>query len=146
MLGNFSFGDYFKEDAIELAWDLITKNFSISPEKLIITVFNEDEEAYKIWKKVSSFDDSKILKISTSDNFWEMGDSGPCGPCSEIFYDHGEKYPGGLPGSEDEGDRFVEIWNLICNIINIKMEREIYYQALYRYRYGHRKSCCSFTG
>ena len=113
MLGNFSFGDYFKEDAIALAWDLITKNFSISPEKLIITVFNEDEEAYKIWKKVSSFDDSKILKISTSDNFWEMGDSGPCGPCSEIFYDHGEKYPGGLPGSEDEGDRFVEIWNLV---------------------------------
>ncbi len=113
MLGNFSFGNYFKEDAIELAWNLITKNFSIPSEKLIITVFHEDEEAYKIWKKVSSFDDSKILKISSSDNFWEMGDSGPCGPCSEIFYDHGEKYSGGLPGSPDEGDRFVEIWNLV---------------------------------
>ena len=113
MLGNFSFGDYFKEDAIELAWNLITKNFSIPPEKLIITVFHEDEEAYKIWKKISSFDDSKILKISTSDNFWEMGDSGPCGPCSEIFYDHGEEQSGGLPGTEDEGDRFVEIWNLV---------------------------------
>ena len=113
MLGNFSFGNYFKEDAIELAWNLITKNFSIPPEKLIITVFHEDTEAYKIWKKVSSFDDSKILKIASSDNFWEMGDSGPCGPCSEIFYDHGEKYSGGLPGSPDEGDRYVEIWNLV---------------------------------
>ena len=113
MLGNFSFGDYFKEDAIELAWNLITKNFFIPAEKLIITVYNEDEEAYKIWKKVSSFDDSKILKISTSDNFWEMGDSGPCGPCSEIFYDHGDKYPGGLPGSANEGERYVEIWNLV---------------------------------
>ena len=113
MLGNFSFGNYFKEDAIELAWNLITKNFSIPSEKLIITVFHEDEEAYKIWKKVSSFDDSKIIKISSSDNFWEMGDSGPCGPCSEIFYDHGEMYSGGLPGSPDEGDRFVEIWNLV---------------------------------
>ena len=120
MLGNFSFGDYFKEDAIELAWNLITKNFSISPEKLIITVFNEDEEAYKIWKKVSSFDDSKILKISTSDNFWEMGDSGPCGPCSEIFFDHGPEFSGGLPGSEDEGDRYVEIWNLVFMQFNKK--------------------------
>ena len=113
MLGNFSFGNYFKEEAIKLAWDLITKNFSIPPEKLIITVYHEDEEAYKIWKKVSSFDDSKILKISSSDNFWEMGESGPCGPCSEIFYDHGEKYSGGLPGSPNEGDRYVEIWNLV---------------------------------
>ncbi len=113
MLGNFSFGNYFKEDAIELAWNLITKNFSIPPEKLIITVYHEDTEAYKIWKKVSSFDDSKILKIASSDNFWEMGDSGPCGPCSEIFYDHGDKYSGGLPGSPDEGDRYVEIWNLV---------------------------------
>ena len=113
MLGNFSFGDYFKEDAIELAWNLITKNFSIPPEKLIVTVFHEDEEAYRIWKKISSFDDSKILKISTSDNFWEMGDSGPCGPCSEIFYDHGPEHAGGLPGTKDEGDRYVEIWNLV---------------------------------
>ena len=113
MLGNFSFGDYFKDQAIELAWNLITKNFAIPPEKLVITIYHDDEEAYSIWKKVTSLHDSKIIRISTSDNFWEMGNSGPCGPCSEIFYDHGDKYLGGLPGSEDEGDRFVEIWNLV---------------------------------
>ena len=114
MLGNFSFGDYFKEDAIDLAWSLITKEFNINKNNLLITVHSTDEDAAKIWKKVSSFSDSKIIRIPTSDNFWSMGDTGPCGPCSEIFYDHGEHIFGGPPGSKNEdGDRFVEIWNLV---------------------------------
>ena len=114
MLGNFSFGDYFKEEAIDLAWSLITKEFNIKKDNLLITVHSTDEDAAKIWKKVSSFSDSKIIRIPTSDNFWSMGDTGPCGPCSEIFYDHGEHIFGGPPGSKNEdGDRFVEIWNLV---------------------------------
>ena len=114
MLGNFSFGDYFKDQAIEFAWNLITKEFKIEKEKLLVTVFSEDEDAYNFWKKIAGLSDYKIIKISTSDNFWSMGDTGPCGPCSEIFYDHGDKYPGGPPGSPDEdGDRFIEIWNLV---------------------------------
>ena len=114
MLGNFSFGDYFKDEAISLAWNLITREFGLSPKHLVVTVFAEDEDAHSIWKKVSGFDDSKIIRIATSDNFWQMGDTGPCGPCSEIFFDHGEGIPGGPPGSPDEdGDRFVEIWNLV---------------------------------
>ncbi len=113
MLGNFSFGDYFKEEAIEMAWSLITKNFSLDPKKLFITVYHTDEVSYKIWKKITGFEDKKIIKISSSDNFWSMGDIGPCGPCSEIFYDHGSSVKGGLPGSDDEGDRYVEIWNLV---------------------------------
>ena len=114
MLGNFSFGDYFKDEAIQFAWNLITKEFGINKDKLIVTVFNEDEDAYNYWKKIAGLNDDKIIKISTSDNFWSMGDTGPCGPCSEIFYDHGDKYPGGPPGSKDEdGDRFIEIWNLV---------------------------------
>ncbi len=114
MLGNFSFGDYFKDQAIEFAWNLITKEFKIEKEKLLVTVFSEDEDAYNFWKKIGGLSDDKIIKISTSDNFWSMGDTGPCGPCSEIFYDHGDKYPGGPPGSPDEdGDRFIEIWNLV---------------------------------
>ena len=114
MLGNFSFGDYFKDQAIEFAWNLITKEFKIKKEKLLVTVFSEDEDAYNFWKKIAGLSDDKIIKISTSDNFWSMGDTGPCGPCSEIFYDHGDKYPGGPPGSPDEnGDRFIEIWNLV---------------------------------
>ena len=114
MLGNFSFGDYFKDQAIEFAWNLITKEFKIEKEKLLVTVFSEDEDAYNFWKKIAGLSDEKIIKISTSDNFWSMGDTGPCGPCSEIFYDHGDKYPGGPPGSPDEdGDRFIEIWNLV---------------------------------
>ncbi len=114
MLGNFSFGDYFKDQAIEFAWNLITKEFKIEKEKLLVTVFSEDEEAYNFWKKIAGLSYDKIIKISTSDNFWSMGDTGPCGPCSEIFYDHGDKYPGGPPGSPDEdGDRFIEIWNLV---------------------------------
>jgi len=114
MLGNFSFGDYFKERAIELAWDLITREFSLPPERLLVTVFAEDDQAFDLWRKISGLPESKILRIASSDNFWAMGDTGPCGPCSEIFYDHGEEIPGGPPGSPDEeGDRFIEIWNLV---------------------------------
>jgi alanyl-tRNA synthetase len=114
MLGNFSFGDYFKERAIPLAWNLLTKEYGLSPDKLTITVFSEDDEAHALWKKLTGFPDSRIIRISTSDNFWSMGDTGPCGPCSEIFYDHGDKIPGGPPGSPDaDGDRFIEIWNLV---------------------------------
>ena len=114
MLGNFSFGDYFKERAIVHAWDLLTKEFEIPAEKLTITVYHTDDEAYDLWKKVAGLADEKIVRIATSDNFWSMGDTGPCGPCSEIFYDHGAHIPGGPPGSADEdGDRFVEIWNLV---------------------------------
>ena len=114
MLGNFSFGDYFKERAIELAWTLITKDFALPKERLLITVYIDDDDAFRLWKKIAGLPDSKILRIAGSDNFWAMGDTGPCGPCSEIFYDHGDKIPGGPPGSADsEGDRFIEIWNLV---------------------------------
>ncbi len=114
MLGNFSFGDYFKEEAINLAWELLTKDYGINPEKLCVTVYHDDDVAWNHWKKVTGFADSKIIRISTNDNFWSMGDTGPCGPCSEIFYDHGEKIAGGPPGSADaDGDRFTEIWNLV---------------------------------
>ncbi|MBS56387.1 MAG: alanine--tRNA ligase [Rickettsiales bacterium] len=114
MLGNFSFGDYFKDLAIELAWNLITKEYSINKDRLLVTVYSEDEEAFNLWKKIAGLSESKIIKINTSDNFWSMGETGPCGPCSEIFYDHGDLYEGGPPGSLDEnGDRFIEIWNLV---------------------------------
>ena len=114
MLGNFSFGEYFKEEAIKLAWDLLVNEFEIPSNRLLLTVFKEDTEAEEIWKKVSGFSDNKIIKISTDDNFWSMGDEGPCGPCSEIFFDHGDTIDGGPPGSKNEdGDRFVEIWNLV---------------------------------
>ncbi|CAL7963645.1 Alanine--tRNA ligase [Alphaproteobacteria bacterium] len=114
MLGNFSFGDYFKELAIELAWNLLTKEFKIPKDRLYITVYHEDDDAFKIWQKITGYDSNKIIKISTSDNFWSMGDIGPCGPCSEIFYDHGDQYAGGLPGTpQADGDRYVEIWNLV---------------------------------
>ena len=114
MLGNFSFGDYFKEEAIFYAWKLLTENFSIPKEKLYVTVYHDDEEAVSHWKKISGFGDDRIIRIKTSDNFWSMGDTGPCGPCSEIFYDHGDHIPGGLPGTpEEDGDRFIEIWNLV---------------------------------
>src|SRR6202789_3563529 len=114
MLGNFSFGDYFKERAIELAWNLVTKEFGIPAEKLTATVYIDDDEAFKLWKKIAGLPDSRIIRIAGSDNFWAMGDTGPCGPCSEIFYDHGDKIWGGPPGTpEAEGDRFVEIWNLV---------------------------------
>ena len=114
MLGNFSFGDYFKEQAIHYAWDLITKDFGIDKNRLYVTVFHEDDEAFNFWKKIAGFSDDKIIRIATSDNFWSMGETGPCGPCSEIFYDHGDHLAGGLPGTKDEdGDRFIEIWNLV---------------------------------
>jgi len=114
MLGNFSFGDYFKEQAIAYAWELLTKDFALPKERLLVTVYSEDEEAATYWKKVAGLPDSRIIRIPTSDNFWRMGDTGPCGPCSEIFYDHGPEIPGGPPGSEDaDGDRFIEIWNLV---------------------------------
>ncbi|MEM6747145.1 MAG: alanine--tRNA ligase [Pseudomonadota bacterium] len=114
MLGNFSFGDYFKEEAIDAAWSLVTKEFGIDPSKLLVTVYHTDEEAVAHWKAIAGLPDEKIIRIATADNFWSMGDTGPCGPCSEIFYDHGEGIPGGPPGSPDEdGDRFIEIWNLV---------------------------------
>jgi len=114
MLGNFSFGDYFKEQAISYAWNLITKGFGIDKNRLYVTVFHEDEEAFNYWKKIAGLSEDKIIRIDTSDNFWSMGDTGPCGPCSEIFYDHGDHLKGGLPGTKNEdGDRFIEIWNLV---------------------------------
>ncbi len=114
MLGNFSFGDYFKERGIELAWNLITKDFGLNKDRLYVTVFHEDDEAFNFWKKIGGFSDDRIIRIATSDNFWSMGETGPCGPCSEIFYDHGDHLKGGLPGTKDEdGDRYIEIWNLV---------------------------------
>jgi alanyl-tRNA synthetase len=114
MLGNFSFGDYFKEQAIYYAWDLITNEYGINKDKLLVTIYHNDEESYGFWKKIAGLRDDRIIRIDTSDNFWSMGDVGPCGPCSEIFYDHGDKYEGGPPGSPNEdGDRFIEIWNLV---------------------------------
>ncbi len=114
MLGNFSFGDYFKERAITLAWDLLTKEWGLSPDRLTATVYHTDDQAFDLWKKIAGLPDERIIRIPTKDNFWAMGPDGPCGPCSEIFYDHGDHIPGGPPGSPDEdGDRFVEIWNLV---------------------------------
>jgi len=114
MLGNFSFGDYFKERAIELAWNLITKEFGIDAKRLLVTVYHTDDEAFGLWKKIAGLSEDRIIRIATSDNFWAMGDTGPCGPCSEIFYDHGDHIWGGPPGSpEEDGDRFIEIWNLV---------------------------------
>ena len=114
MLGNFSFGDYFKERAIELAWDLVTKEFGLPLDRLLVTVFIDDDDAFDLWKKIAGLPSDKLVRIAGSDNFWQMGELGPCGPCSEIFYDHGAHIPGGPPGSsEPEGDRFIEIWNLV---------------------------------
>jgi len=114
MLGNFSFGDYFKEQAISHAWNVVTKEFGLPKEKLLVTVFHTDDEAFDLWKKIAGLPEDRIIRIATSDNFWAMGDTGPCGPCSEIFYDHGEHIPGGPPGTpEEDGDRFIEIWNLV---------------------------------
>src|SRR6185312_9347688 len=114
MLGNFSFGDYFKDYAIEYAWGLLTRDFGLPAEKLTVTVYYDDDEAFDLWRKISGLPEERIIRIATSDNFWAMGDTGPCGPCSEIFYDHGDHIPGGPPGSPDaDGDRFIEIWNLV---------------------------------
>lgn len=114
MLGNFSFGDYFKDDAIRFAWEVVNKEFGIPKDKLAVTYYHTDEEAREIWKKVSGLPEDRIIPIATKDNFWQMGDTGPCGPCSEIFYDHGPEVWGGLPGTpEEDGDRWIEIWNLV---------------------------------
>src|SRR5580698_8249507 len=114
MLGNFSFGDYFKPLAIELAWKLITQELGVDKSRLLVTVYHTDDEAFDLWKKIAGFPDSRIIRIATSDNFWAMGDTGPCGPCSEIFFDQGESLQGGPPGSsEEDGDRFLEFWNLV---------------------------------
>lgn len=121
MLGNFSFGDYFKDEAIEHAWNLVTKDFGLDKDKLLVTVYHTDDEAFELWKKIAGLSEDRIIRIPTFDNFWAMGDTGPCGPCSEIFYDHGASIPGGPPGSPDEdGDRFIEIWNLVF----MQFERE----------------------
>ena len=127
MLGNFSFGDYFKDKAISLAWDLITKEFGLKKDRLYVTVFNEDDDAFNLWKKISGLNQDRIIKISTSDNFWSMGETGPCGPCSEIFYDHGNHLKGGPPGTTNQGgDRFIEIWNLVfMQFEQISKERRI---------------------
>src|SRR5215469_4527981 len=122
MLGNFSFGDYFKDLAIELAWNLITREYGLPKDRLLVTVYSEDDDAARLWAKIAGLPEQKIIRIPTSDNFWAMGDTGPCGPCSEIFYDHGPGIPGGPPGSPDEdGDRFIEIWNLVF----MQFEREV---------------------
>ncbi len=114
MLGNFSFGDYFKDRAIEFAWELVTRDFGLAKDRLLVTVYAEDDDAFRLWRKIAGLPESKIIRIPTSDNFWSMGETGPCGPCSEIFYDHGAHIPGGPPGSpEEDGDRFIEIWNLV---------------------------------
>ncbi|MEP6444057.1 MAG: alanine--tRNA ligase [Hyphomicrobiales bacterium] len=114
MLGNFSFGDYFKDQAIEHAWNLITRDFEINKDRLLVTVYHDDDEAFKLWQKIAGLPEERIIRIATSDNFWSMGETGPCGPCSEIFYDHGDHIWGGPPGSaEEDGDRFIEIWNLV---------------------------------
>ncbi len=114
MLGNFSFGDYFKEEAIYFAWEFLTKELGINKDRLLVTIYHNDEEANNFWKKIAGLKDDKIIRIATDDNFWSMGDVGPCGPCSEIFYDHGDKIFGGVPGSADQdGDRYIEIWNLV---------------------------------
>ena len=114
MLGNFSFGDYFKEQAIHHAWTLVHKTWGLPADKLTATVYHTDDQAFDLWKKIAGLPEERIIRIATSDNFWSMGDTGPCGPCSEIFYDHGDHIWGGPPGSpEEDGDRFVEIWNLV---------------------------------
>ena len=114
MLGNFSFGDYFKDRAIELAWNLLTKDWGLPRDKLMVTVYQDDDEALDLWKKIAGLSEDRIVRLGAKSNFWQMGDTGPCGPCSEIFYDHGDKVWGGPPGSPDEdGDRWIEIWNLV---------------------------------
>src|SRR5262245_40066787 len=114
MLGNFSFGDYFKDRAIELAWNLVTKEFGLPKDRLTATVYVDDDQAFALWKKIAGLPEERIIRIAGADNFWAMGDTGPCGPCSEIFYDHGPHIPGGPPGSPDAArDRFIEIWNLV---------------------------------
>ena len=126
MLGNFSFGDYFKEEAIKLAWNFLTNELNLDKERLWISVFREDDEAAEIWSSKIGIDPERIVRLDEEDNFWSMGDTGPCGPCSEIYYDHGEQYKGTPPGSPgDEGDRFVEIWNLVFMQFNRDAKGEL---------------------
>ncbi|HUH75734.1 MAG TPA: alanine--tRNA ligase-related protein, partial [Devosia sp.] len=114
MLGNFSFGDYFKDTAIELAWNLLTKDWGLAKDKLMVTIYEDDDEAMELWKKIAGISEDRIVRLGAKSNFWQMGDTGPCGPCSEIFYDHGDHIWGGPPGSpEEDGDRWIEIWNLV---------------------------------
>ncbi len=149
MLGNFSFGDYFKELAIPLAWELVTKDYGLDPKRLLITIYHDDEDAYRTWKKVTGFADDRIIRIATSDNFWAMGDTGPCGPCSEIFFDQGDKVAGGPPGSADEdGDRFLEFWNLVFMQYEQRGARRPRRpaQALDRHRHGPGADDCDPAG
>jgi len=141
MLGNFSFGDYFKKDAIQFAWDLLTQEYGLDKDRLWVTVYHSDDEAFELWTNDIGLAENRVIRIGDkpggaayeSDNFWAMGDTGPCGPCSEIFYDHGAEYDGGLPGSEDEdGGRYVEIWNLVF----MQFDLATIAQALCRHRYG----------
>ena len=126
MLGNFSFGDYFKQDAIKFSWSFLTETLQLPAEKLLVTVYHTDDEAFDIWHKETGLPEDKIIRIDTSDNFWSMGDTGPCGPCSEIFYDHGEHIWGGRPGTpEEDGDRFIEIWNLVFMQFNRSADGEM---------------------
>ncbi len=126
MLGNFSFGDYFKEEAILLAWNFLIKELKINQDKLLVTVYHSDDQAFDLWKKIAGLDEKKIIRIASDDNFWSMGEIGPCGPCSEIFYDHGEKIFGGIPGSKDQdGDRYVEIWNLVFMQFEKKADKSL---------------------
>ncbi len=139
MLGNFSFGDYFKERAIELAWNLITRDFGLKKDKLLVTVYHDDDEAARLWKKIAGLRSDRIIRIATSDNFWAMGDTGPCGPCSEIFIDRGEHIWGGPPGSpEEDGDRFLEFWNLVFMQFEqvTKEERQRLPRPFDRHRFG----------
>ena len=142
MLGNFSFGDYFKELAIPLAWELVTKDYGLDPKRLLVTIYHDDEDAYRIWKKVTGFSDDKIIRIATSDNFWAMGDTGPCGPCSEIFFDQGDKVAGGPPGSG--GRRTATGSSRFWNLVFMQYEqrgpgdRVDLPQALDRHRHGPR--------
>ena len=149
MLGNFSFGDYFKERAIELAWNLITRDFGLAKDRLMVTVYVDDDPAFELWKKIAGLPESKIVRIAGSDNFWQMGDLGPCGPCSEIFYDHGDHIPGGPPGSADaDGDRFIEIWNLVFMQFEQHAGRQARRPAaaVDRYRHGARAHRCGAAG
>ena len=141
MLGNFSFGDYFKDRAIELAWNLVTKEFGLPKDRLTVTVYIDDDQAFELWKKIAGLPESRIIRIAGADNFWAMGDTGPCGPCSEIFYDHGPQIPGGPPGSPDaDGDRFIEIWNLVFMQYEQLARRQARRpaEALDRHRHGAR--------
>ncbi len=149
MLGNFSFGDYFKERAIELAWNLITKEYGLPKDRLLATVYAEDDDAFNLWKKIAGLPESKIIRIPTSDNFWAMGDTGPCGPCSEIFFDHGDKIAGGPPGSPDQdGDRFIEILESRVHAVRagLAQRAQSAAEAVDRHRHGAGTLCHGAAG